>query len=72
MHDDVLTKRELQVVTLVSKGLSNAKISDTLGISEKTVKKHLENIFRKLGVDCRTAASAWFFRVYGVDGKIGG
>ncbi len=56
-----LSERELQVVVKVAAGLSNRKIAADLGIAELTVKTHLKNIFRKLGISCRTqlAAAAW-------------
>lgn len=52
-----LTDRELDVLRLVSEGLSNPRVADTLWISEQTVKDHLRNIFKKLGVHDRTAAA---------------
>lgn len=48
-----LTKREREIVKLVSKGYSNKKIAVTLSISEKTVKTHMNNIFKKLNVTNR-------------------
>lgn len=48
-----LTQRELQIVGLVVAAAGNRKIAETLGISEKTVKHHLTNIFEKLGVSSR-------------------
>ncbi|HXV33835.1 MAG TPA: helix-turn-helix transcriptional regulator [Gaiellaceae bacterium] len=54
-----LTRRELEVLNLVSEGLSNREIAGALVISEHTVARHLQNIFRKLGVSSRTAASAF-------------
>lgn len=48
-----LTKREEEVVTLVIQGYSNKKISTKLFISESTVKIHLNNIFKKLGISSR-------------------
>jgi DNA-binding CsgD family transcriptional regulator len=54
----VLTRREHQVVLLVAEGLTNAEIARTLWISPGTVRRHLENVFAKLGVHTRTAAVA--------------
>jgi DNA-binding NarL/FixJ family response regulator len=51
-----LSPRELDVLRLVARGVSNREIGRTLHISEATVKTHLANIFGKLGVDDRTAA----------------
>jgi DNA-binding NarL/FixJ family response regulator len=51
-----LSGRELEVLTLVAKGISNKIIGKDLKISEATVKTHLIHIFAKLGVDDRTAA----------------
>ena len=53
-----LTKREQQVVTMVSNGLSNKAVGSRLDLSEGTVKVHLHNIYRKLGVNNRTALAA--------------
>jgi DNA-binding NarL/FixJ family response regulator len=53
---DTLSPRELQVLRLVAKGLSNAEIGRELSISEATVKTHLLRTFGKLGVSDRTAA----------------
>lgn len=51
-----LTAREREVVRLMSKGMSNKVISETLHISESTVKNHLYNIFKKIGVSNRVEA----------------
>jgi len=51
-----LTDRELEVVTLLCQGLSNAAIAQRLWLTEKTVKNHLNHIFAKLGVRSRTEA----------------
>ena len=56
-----LTPRELQVLRLVAVGKSNKQISAALVISEHTVARHLQNIFAKLNVSSRTAASAFAF-----------
>lgn len=54
-----LSSRERQVLRLVSKGLANKQIARTLGISEHTVKIHLGNVFRRIGVADRTSAAMW-------------
>ncbi|MDQ3721993.1 MAG: LuxR C-terminal-related transcriptional regulator [Actinomycetota bacterium] len=56
-----LTPRELQVLRLVAAGKSNRQISTELIISEHTVARHVQNIFAKLDVSSRTAASAFAF-----------
>lgn len=48
-----LTSRELEVVTLITEGSTNKHIAESFGISEETVKRHLTNIFNKLGVGNR-------------------
>ncbi len=53
-----LTDREREVLSLVAAGETNRQIAAALGISEHTVARHLSNIFDKLGVTSRTAASA--------------
>jgi DNA-binding NarL/FixJ family response regulator len=53
---EALTPRELEVLTLVARGLTNAAIGDALFIGESTVKTHLLRVFAKLGVDDRTRA----------------
>lgn len=57
-----LTKRELDVLQLISKGCSNKKISDELKISERTVKNHISHIFRKIDVEDRTQAAVFAIR----------
>jgi ATP/maltotriose-dependent transcriptional regulator MalT len=56
-----LTPREVQVLRLVAAGMSNREIAADLVLSEHTVARHLQNIFAKLGVPSRTAASAFAF-----------
>jgi ATP/maltotriose-dependent transcriptional regulator MalT len=56
-----LTQRELEVLRMVAAGKSNREIANELVISEHTVARHLQNIFAKLGVSSRTAASAFAF-----------
>lgn len=51
-----LTSREMDVVACIAKGFSNQDIAKALFVSEKTVKNHLTNIFRKLNVNDRTQA----------------
>ena len=51
-----LTHRELDVLKLAAKGLSNQRIADQLGIGSRTVRQHLMNIYGKMGVSSRTEA----------------
>jgi DNA-binding NarL/FixJ family response regulator len=54
---DMLTARELEILRLVAAGLSNNRIAAQLWVAEQTVKFHLSNIYRKLGLANRTEAS---------------
>jgi DNA-binding CsgD family transcriptional regulator len=56
-----LTARELEVLRLVAAGKTNREIASALVISERTVARHMQNIFAKLRVSSRTAASAFAF-----------
>ena len=53
-----LTDREREILELVAAGKSNAEIAETLWVAPGTVRKHLENVYEKLGVHSRTAAVA--------------
>ena len=53
-----LTLREAEVLYWVVKGKTNRDIGDSLGSSPATVKKHLEHVFSKLGVETRNAAAS--------------
>lgn len=55
--DSVLTARELEILLLVARGLSNERIASSLHLSEATVKRHLANIYEKMGVHSRGEAS---------------
>ena len=57
-----LSDREAQVLRLLATGKTNRAIADELFISEKTVARHVSNIFDKLGVASRTGATAWAFQ----------
>lgn len=63
-----LTAREIEVLGLVADGKTNGEIARALWLSPGTVRKHLENIFAKLGVHTRTAAAARYLeRANGTD-----
>jgi DNA-binding NarL/FixJ family response regulator len=57
-----LTLREVEVLRLVATGRTNRAIAERLGISQKTVARHLSNIFTKLGLSTRAAATAYAFQ----------
>jgi DNA-binding CsgD family transcriptional regulator len=57
-----LTQREIQVLGLVAAGKTNKRIALDLGLSEKTIDRHVSNIFVKLGVASRAAATAFAYR----------
>ncbi|WP_027057984.1 helix-turn-helix transcriptional regulator [Mesorhizobium loti] len=57
-----LTRREIEVLGLVATGKTNRLIASDLGLSEKTVDRHLSNIFDKLAVSSRAAATAYAFQ----------
>ena len=54
-----LSGRELEVLRLAADGLANKQIARRLGISESTVKVHLGNVFKRIGVADRTSAAMW-------------
>jgi DNA-binding NarL/FixJ family response regulator len=54
-----LTKREQEILRLVAEGRSNGEVARKLWVTEQTVKFHLSNIYRKLGVANRTEAGRW-------------
>jgi DNA-binding NarL/FixJ family response regulator len=58
-RNDALSARELQVLRLLAQGLANKQIAHELGIAERTVKIHVSNVFRRLGVADRTSAALW-------------
>jgi DNA-binding NarL/FixJ family response regulator len=54
-----LSQREGEVLDLVTQGMANKQIARRLGISERTVKAHLTNVFQRIGVTDRTQAALW-------------
>ncbi len=59
---DNLTSRELEVLQLIAEGMINKEIAKQLYISEKTVKNHVSNIFKKIDVSDRTQAAIYAFK----------
>ena len=55
--DSVLSARELEVLLLAARGLSNGRIASSLHVAEATVKRHLANVYEKMGVGSRGEAS---------------
>ena len=58
LSEAALTPRETEVLSWLAKGKTNRDIGDILGMSHRTVNKHLEHVFEKLGVETRAAATA--------------
>jgi DNA-binding response OmpR family regulator len=66
LSEAALTPRETEVLSWLAKGKTNRDIADILGMSHRTVNKHLEHIFEKLGVETRAAAAALASRAISV------
>ncbi|TCT12253.1 LuxR family two component transcriptional regulator [Natranaerovirga pectinivora] len=62
-----LTRREIEVLKLITEGLLNKEIAHNLNISEKTVKNHVSNIFKKIDVSDRTQAAVYAIKKNIVD-----
>ena len=58
-HENGLAERELEIVRLVASGYKNKEVGSSLSISERTVKTHLTNIFRRIDVTDRVQAVLW-------------
>ena len=56
-----LTRREIEILTRIASGATNKQVAEQIFISERTVGRHLANIFSKLGVSTRTAAVTWAY-----------
>ena len=63
LRENPLTQREMAVLEWVAYGKTNRDIGEILSMSPRTVNKHLEHIYEKLGVETRTAAGAQFSRL---------
>ncbi len=57
-----LTRRERELASLIAEGLTNRQIAGAMGISERTVEKHVENAMNKLGFSSRAQIAAWAVR----------
>jgi DNA-binding CsgD family transcriptional regulator len=66
-----LTAREREVMAWVSRGKTNAQIAAVLWVAPSTVRKHLENVYAKLGVNTRTAAVACCLGLIEIDANAG-
>jgi DNA-binding NarL/FixJ family response regulator len=58
----MLSQRESEVLTLIAKGMTNTQVARQLQVSVSTVKFHLQNIYRMLGVNNRTEATHWYLK----------
>jgi DNA-binding CsgD family transcriptional regulator len=67
--DDPLTRRELDVLALVAAGKRSSEVGRQLGVSEATVKRHLYNLYQKLGVTNRVGATMWYVEHHGQSRK---
>jgi DNA-binding NarL/FixJ family response regulator len=61
MHSHPLTARELEVLRLIVAGKTNKAIAASLFLSERTIDRHVSNIFSKLNVSSRAAATAYAY-----------
>ncbi|MTI66885.1 MAG: response regulator transcription factor [Firmicutes bacterium] len=59
---DLLTRREYEVIGLIAEGMNNREIAEKLFISEKTVKNHVSNIFKKIQVSDRVQAAIFAYK----------
>ena len=66
---NALTPQEWKVLALLASGSRNKEIANRLSVSENTVKTHLYTIYRKINVDCRLAATLYYFQHVESDGK---
>jgi two-component system, NarL family, response regulator DegU len=62
----LLSPRQHEILLLLAEGKDNKTIARQLGISDKTVKNHLTDVFRKINVESRTQAALWVVRTSGI------
>jgi DNA-binding NarL/FixJ family response regulator len=67
---DELTERERDILGLICEGQSDSQMSATLGLSRNTIRNHVSALYRKIGVNRRSAAVIWA-RERGISGKEG-
>jgi DNA-binding CsgD family transcriptional regulator len=58
----LLTRRELEILRLVASGRTNRQVAELIWVTDQTVKYHLANVYRKLGVNSRAEAVEWAVR----------
>jgi len=58
--EDILSRRELEVLEMIAEGASNLEIAARMVVTESTVKSHVSSIFRKLSVSSRVQAAMYF------------
>ena len=63
LADDIVSPREREIIRYVSQGMRNAEVAARLGISVRTVEKHLHNVFQKVGVRSRRELAGYALRV---------
>jgi len=61
---DALTAQEFRVLSILAEGKTNKEIAKDLGVSEKTVRNHVYNLFQKIGVATRSEATARYLRAF--------
>ena len=59
MNDTTLTKREVEILSTIAEGATNEEVADRFFISPHTVKSHLYNIYKKIGLSNRLQAALW-------------
>jgi DNA-binding NarL/FixJ family response regulator len=64
-----LTLREWEILALLARGSRNKEIANRISVSENTVKTHLCTIYRKINVDCRLAATLYYYQQAKLDGE---
>lgn len=63
LADDVVSPREREIIRFVAQGMRNAEVAERLAISVRTVEKHLNNVFQKVGVRSRRELAGYALRV---------
>jgi DNA-binding NarL/FixJ family response regulator len=63
--EQTLTSREIDVLTLIARGLRNAEVAETLGLADSTIAGYIKSVYRKLGISSR-AEAAWHATLMGL------